>query len=140
MIKLAAEIGAPCSLVSLEGTYAHIKTARTQFQPSIGYCHALLERLKREGNFPIKEYSCSQATLEQIFDNFAQEQEFAPFNRQTIAVQKKSLDFSEAPAKRMAEGAQIYAGQLNQSNYDGVNSGSDRSPLLSGEKPADENK
>lgn len=140
MIKLAAEIGAPCSLVSLEGTYAHIKTVRTQFQPSIGYCHALLERLKREGNFPIKEYSCSQATLEQIFDNFAQEQEFAPFNRQTIAVQKKSLDFSEAPAKRMAEGAQTYTGQLNQSSYNGVNSSvAENSPLLVGDD-ADENK
>jgi len=56
-------------------------------------------------------------------------------------VQKKSLDFSDAPAKRMAEGAQIDAGMLNQSSFiKGVNaSDSDRSPLLSGEKPADEN-
>jgi len=133
LIRLAADIKAPCQLVSLEGNYAHIKTTRTQFQPSIGYVHALVERLKRSGEYPIKEYSCSQATLEQIFDNFAQEIEFAPFNRQTIATQKTSLAFDSPREGGFEKSQNRPSGNVNESLRSAAADRSvDESPLLQG--------
>lgn len=70
---ISEDIDAPIKLVNLEGNFAHLKSQKTDNQPTIGYMHSLLERLKRGSVFPIKEYSCSQATLEQIFYQFATE-------------------------------------------------------------------
>jgi len=48
-----------------------IKVSRDEF--SIGYLFGMMEDIKAE--YQISEYSVSQTTLEQIFNNFAQEAE-----------------------------------------------------------------
>ena len=48
-----------------------IKVSRDQY--SIGYLFGLMEGLK--GSYSVSEYSVSQTTLEQIFNNFAKEAE-----------------------------------------------------------------
>lgn len=61
---ISEESDTPIKLVNLEGNFCHLKSSKTENQPTIGYMHALMEGLKRGGEFPIKIYSCSQATLE----------------------------------------------------------------------------
>ena len=53
------------------GTSYKIKVSRDSF--SIGYLFGMMEDIK--GEFQISEYSVSQTTLEQIFNNFAKEAE-----------------------------------------------------------------
>ena len=61
----------------MDGAYVHIKLMRNE--KSFGYMYALLQDLKEK--FPIKEYSCNQSTLEQVFNAFATEDAYATINR-----------------------------------------------------------
>jgi len=71
MARISDEIRAPCQLISLDGNMVRIRSVKTEHQGSIGYLHGLIESLKKDARYAIMHYSCSQATLEQIFDLFA---------------------------------------------------------------------
>lgn len=51
----------------MDGVYVHIKLQKND--KTFGYMYSLLEDLKAK--YPIKEYSCNQSTLEQVFNAFA---------------------------------------------------------------------
>jgi len=61
-----------------------IKVSRDEF--SIGYLFGMMEDIKAE--YQISEYSVSQTTLEQIFNNFAQEAEKGNARKRTTVKRK----------------------------------------------------
>jgi len=63
-----------------------IKVSRDSF--SIGYLFGLMEDVK--GDFQVSEYSVSQTTLEQIFNNFAKEAEKGNARRRTTVTRRKT--------------------------------------------------
>lgn len=68
--------------VNLLEHYSNSYTFRTSRDSySIGYLFGLMEDIKQE--FEISEYSVTQTTLEQIFNNFAREAEYGTTRRST---------------------------------------------------------
>lgn len=81
--------------VSLLEHYSNSFTFRTSRDNySIGYLFGLMEDIKQE--YEISEYSVTQTTLEQIFNNFAREAEYGTTRRSThvrrSTQQKKKLE------------------------------------------------
>jgi hypothetical protein len=61
----------------MDGNYVHIKLAKND--KTFGFMYTLLQDLKNK--HPIREYSCNQSTLEQVFNAFATESAYATINR-----------------------------------------------------------
>ena len=60
----------------MDGVYVHLKLLKNT--KTFGFMYSLLQDLKMK--YPIKEYSCNQSTLEQVFNAFATEDAYAQIN------------------------------------------------------------
>ena len=68
------------TIAKMDGVYVHIKLQKND--KSFGYMYTLLEDLKSK--YPIKEYSCNQSTLEQVFNAFATQDAYANINKRLV--------------------------------------------------------
>lgn len=66
------------SVISFDGAYLVLRLMKKD-SLSYGQLYATMQGLM--DRFAIKEYSCKQATLEQIFNSFATEDKLKIFNR-----------------------------------------------------------
>ena len=64
------------NIQQLDGHYVHCRLEKND--KTYGYMFGLLEEMKLK--YPIKEYSCQQSTLEQVFNAFATEDNYATLN------------------------------------------------------------
>ena len=87
IINEMCEKASEATLKKLDGAYAHISLEKNT--KSYGFMFGLMETLKMQ--FPIKEYSCQQSTLEQVFNAFAAVDSYAQFNKRLTERRNSSV-------------------------------------------------
>ena len=83
-----------CEVIEHYSNSYLIKVSKDNY--SIGYLFGLMEDIKAK--YSISEYSVSQTTLEQIFNNFAKEAESNNARKRTTVAQKKGKRLQEGTA------------------------------------------
>lgn len=82
------ELASFTEVVSFDGQYLVLRIQQKD-ELTYGRLYTIMEELQKR--LPLKEYSCKQATLEQIFNSFAQQDQLKLFNRRVSSRKATTL-------------------------------------------------